>query len=243
MSQGMHEQWKELWAKAGGRGKGIVQYTDLISRYSEPWRVYHNFNHIQAMLDELDTMLSEAGPLPLWFAGIEPMEIQMAIWYHQIFFHAQVGDNWEKSAQLFEAMAKKNRLRKFFIERVMAMIMATAHIDPPTDLSTQVLCDLDLAILGVSASDYDVYERQLYAECGGSAVEFGGGRIETADILLARPAIYSTDYFREKYEGQARKNLKHTIERWKAVLRSMGDHGLPVPPPHSGEDPGKTLIT
>ena len=92
------------------------------------------------------------------------------------------------------------------------MVMATRHAAVPPDPDARVLVDVDLSILGAPAARFDEYEAQVreeYAWVPGFIY-----RRERRKILqgfLARPAIFSTAPFLERYEQQARVNIGRSL--------------------------------
>lgn len=97
--------------------------------------------------------------------------------------------------------------------RVSAMIRATNHLDePPSDPDAQLLCDIDLSILGRAVSEFDEFERRIRQEYA-SVPEplYRKGRAEVLNALLRRRSIYHTDRFARRYEGSARRNLERAL--------------------------------
>ena len=99
-----------------------------------------------------------------------------------------------------------------------ALVIATTHASPPTDGDAQLLCDVDLAILGAPPLRFDAYELEIRREY--SWVPEPVFRVRRAALLarfLERPTLYSTAWFRELFEDQARQN----VERSVAALRGV----------------------
>lgn len=79
--------------------------------------------------------------------------------------------------------------------------------------------DIDLSILGQDRSKFDEYERQIRSEYSWVAADaFAKGRSAILSSILARPRIYSTGLFYNKYEKIARENLARSIARLAAIL-------------------------
>jgi predicted metal-dependent HD superfamily phosphohydrolase len=93
-----------------------------------------------------------------------------------------------------------------------ALIMATCHNAVPSDADQQLLVDIDLAILCTAPARFSEYDRQVREEY--SWVPGLLYRIKRKAVLkhfLSRERLYNTAHFQERYEHQARINLKTAI--------------------------------
>ena len=91
--------------------------------------------------------------------------------------------------------------------------MATRHAAPATTPDSQLLVDIDLAILGADERTYAEFEVNVRSEYRWvPAILFRRKRAEILESFLARPQIYSTRSFHERYEASARGNLARAIE-------------------------------
>lgn len=82
----------------------------------------------------------------------------------------------------------------------------------PVSADAQLLVDIDLAILGADPERFDEYEvqiRQEYAWVPGPL--FRRKRREILMDFLARPKIYGTAWFQERFEASARDNLQRPV--------------------------------
>ena len=102
--------------------------------------------------------------------------------------------------------------RADLIDEVVALILATQHRNPPNNDREQLLVDIDLAILGAPAAQYDRYEQSIRLEY--RAVPGPIYRRERKKILssfLDRPAVYGTPGIHRELETPARANLRRAI--------------------------------
>ena len=87
------------------------------------------------------------------------------------------------------------------------------------DIHAGIVADADLSIFGKPEAIFDEYERLVRKEY--LAVPEDVFRVKRAELLeerfLKRKVIYNFRPFREKYEIQARKNLKRSIARLRKV--------------------------
>ena len=91
--------------------------------------------------------------------------------------------------------------------------MATRHHGLPEGADARLLVDIDLAILGRPRGEFDEYEANIRKEyLFVSWPEYRPARSAVLRSFMDRPAIYSTDYFRRKYENRARANLERSLD-------------------------------
>ena len=98
------------------------------------------------------------------------------------------------------------------------MIEATAtHALPDPDdkaagRDAALFLDMDLSILGASPVEFDAYEAAVRREYGWVEEKaWRAGRAAVLEKFLARPHIFHTEAFRQRFEAQARKNLARSL--------------------------------
>jgi predicted metal-dependent HD superfamily phosphohydrolase len=96
--------------------------------------------------------------------------------------------------------------------RVADLVLATRHLTIPREPDAQLLCDIDLSILGRAPEVFDEFERRIRREYA-SVPEptYRSGRSEVLAGFLRRRSIYQTELFRNRYEVSARANLERTL--------------------------------
>jgi len=197
--------WVALWHRLGAKGDPEPVYEDLLLRYSQPGRAYHNLTHIEHCLTELAGVSGIAADVDA---------IEFAIWFHDAIYDTKSHDNEEQSAALALGVARAAGLPDGFGDLVARLILVTKHTAPPVTVDEQVLVDIDLSILGQIRSRFDEYERQIRVEYSWVPSDaFAKGRAAILSSILARPRIYSTDFFHSKYEKSARANLERSITK------------------------------
>ena len=196
--------WTSLMLALGNPKRAEDIFKDLITRYSEPHRAYHNLEHIVTMLDELE-QLGEMRTHP---------EEAWAIWHHDAVCDPKAKDNEERSDLISKNHARKLALSDLFGELASAFILATKHSALPAGDRAKIVVDLDRAILGKPKKEFDSYEAGIRREYDYiSQLDFYAGRSKILQSFLDRPSIYLTELFRSKYESIARKNLERSIRQ------------------------------
>ena len=206
----LHKRWRTLWNEVGGNASGAdICFDDLIRRYRERWRTYHTRHHIEAMLIEFDAFRESDE-----FRLIDPKVVEMAVWYHDAIYYPEMRNNEERSAELFRMVGECTYLAEPFVRKVMLAILATKHSEASDDPDVRTLCDLDLAILGQPKKLFDQYEPQIWEEYAHVPEDrFRAGRIAILRGFEKQQNIYSTDFFRKKYDAQAQENIERSIRQ------------------------------
>jgi predicted metal-dependent HD superfamily phosphohydrolase len=134
-----------------------------------------------------------------------PAEVELALWFHDAIYEPRRNDNEERSAAWAKSTVGDN---------VGALVMATRHDAVPEGMDAKVLVDVDLWILGAPEGRFDEYERQVREEYGWiPGLIYRRKRRQILESFAARPRIYSTGKFLERYEPQARANLARSLAR------------------------------
>ncbi len=197
--------WLALWERIGAQGDSREVYNDLAARYSESHRAYHTLEHIEHCLREFQVIK---------YLAMNPDAIEFALWYHDAIYDTKAKDNEEKSAKLAVGVARTASLPDAFKQSVANLILATKHSENPTDHDVQILVDIDLSILGQPEKEFDEYEQNVRKEYEWVPEDaFIAGRSAILKSFLNRPSIYSTQFFRDKYEARARRHIARSLAK------------------------------
>ena len=181
---------------------------DLRTRYSEPQRHYHNWQHVEELLD----LFEVAGP-----QLADPNAVYLAILFHDAIYDPKATDNEERSAELLRDKAV-GLVGLDSLDRAERMILATIHHELPDGLSPEelgdaaIFLDMDLAILAAPQERFDEYETQIRREY--AHVPDEAFRIGRADILrrfARRDQLYFSEWGKARFEAQARNNLNSAL--------------------------------
>lgn len=173
---------------------------ELLARYGEPVRHYHDQRHLVEVLDTIDLLAADTHDLTA---------VRLAGWFHDAVYDPRRFDNEEASARLAQDLLCETGVDDRQADEVARLVRLTAHHDPdPHDVDGGVLCDADLAILAAAPERYGGYVADVRAEYAhlDDAV-FRQGRAAVLDRLLSRERLYTTRHGQVHWEERARRNL------------------------------------
>jgi predicted metal-dependent HD superfamily phosphohydrolase len=190
--------WRPLAARLG-LSDGI--FDRLVAAYGEPHRRYHTLAHVVEMLDCLEESRSLA---------VNPDAVALAVWFHDAVYDSTVahGANEAASADLLSALCAGDAAAQ-----AHAMILHSAHHGPSGDPDTQLFCDLDLYRLAGPLETFLKHGDDVRAEYDWVSDEaWASGRASFMGGMLKRPVIFQTDYWRDRLEADARRNIAYVLD-------------------------------
>ncbi|MBM3644484.1 MAG: metal-dependent phosphohydrolase [Alphaproteobacteria bacterium] len=180
------------------------------AHYDQPHRAYHDAGH----LDELLLLAATHTP------DLDDAE-QLALLFHDAVYvpGAGPGENERLSARLMEATlhALADRLPQWTADTVAKaarIVEATTHAAPPPDEAARV-CDLDLWRLAAPWAEFQRHAEGIWREYGhlrGSRAAFVAARLAFYRMMLDKPALFATPYFRGRFEAAARANMRRALD-------------------------------
>lgn len=184
-------------------------FDELVVRYGEPHRAYHNLLHIC----EAHSALMECGDrVERW------PEIELALWFHDAIYDAHRHDNEERSADWARDELLAAGAAPDVAARVHALVLATKHREVPEGNDARLLVDADLSILAAPPDRFAAYERQIRREYDWvPETEFRSARERFLRGMLARPSIFNDPAMRERHEAHARRNIEESLRRSAAA--------------------------
>ncbi len=203
----LFHQWQETVAIfAGDENIGRQHFAALVKAYSGSDRFYHNLEHINQVLQTLQLM-----PVPVEDRGA----IQWAAWFHDVIYDSQATDNEARSAVYAEQVLLSLGVSAQTTTTVKQLILATKnHHANPNDVSTCILLDADLAILGTEELAYWEYTKAIRKEYAWvSDLDYVKGRRRVLENFLQRDRLYSTEVMWQTHELKARHNLQAELQR------------------------------
>lgn len=195
----LRDQWNRLLPHAQPLGE------DLLARYAEQQRHYHDQRHLTEVLETIDELADAAD---------DADTVRLAAWFHDAIYDPQAdpGENEEVSAQLAELELAAYGVEAERVEEIGRLVRLTAKHDcEPDDRNGAVLCDADLRILSATPQRYDEYSAGIRQEYGHIADrDFARGRMSFLQSL-AGTRLYATTRGHDHWEQAARGNIAREV--------------------------------
>lgn len=208
------QRWRALGATLERSGPRWQAEGQRLLRHWSRWpRAYHDTHHLAACLRHLDAVQA-LQPTPLQ----DSSAVAAALWFHDAVYWPWRARNEERSAEWARDFLGAQQLPQAWVETVVGHILDTRHglAAPPVGDACWVV-DIDLAILGQDAAIYDAFERHVRREYFFvRRPRYVAGRSAVLQSFLDQPHIYTTPWFRSRYEAPARRNLARALQALRA---------------------------
>jgi len=196
------ERWSRL-CTAAELTDADAEFAWLKRAWRSFGRRYHTLAHLAACLWEFDgaRQLAQA-----------PEEVELALWFHDAVYRTWRKDNEQRSAERASRFLLGSGGDSRMAARVHQMILATAHVADPRGSDAALVVDIDLSVLGQSATVYDEFERNVRREYWWvPRRRFVEARCAILRSFLARPHIFHWPELRARYESAARANIERAL--------------------------------
>ncbi|MFI6098236.1 hypothetical protein ACIA8G_21970 [Lentzea sp. NPDC051213] len=196
---------RRIWDDAVRALGGAPDSGDLMERYAEPHRSYHNTFHVAAVVRD-SLVLADA----FAFTSAERAVLTLAACAHDVIYDGKPGEDERASAAW--ARERLAGLEEEHVARVESLVLATITHSSDDPLA-HVMLDADLAILGSEPALYERYSvavRQEYSRYDDEI--WRAGRAKVLKTLLDRPDLYVTEPARELWDAAARANLARELQ-------------------------------
>jgi predicted metal-dependent HD superfamily phosphohydrolase len=186
-------------------------FEEVRERYAGSGRYYHTLDHVQSVLETVESLGSYARNLNT---------VKMATWLHDVVYDSRASDNEERSADFAEQLCEKLSIPEGRV--VASLILKTkTHDAGDDDTDSQVLIEADLAILGARDSAYRAYAEKIRQEYAWvPEPDYRMGRRQVLERFLTRPRIF---HLLAHLKEPARRNIAAEIARLGAGRR-LQDH-------------------
>ena len=195
----MFQKWNDLlraWAVDPIQARRA--FDDFSNHYSERGRFYHTLDHVNAVLDTVESL----GPSTRNLSAVK-----LAVWLHDVIYDSKASDNEERSAEFSKRFCHDLSISEGPV--VASLILTTKTHDAGADPDAKVLLDADLAILGASETVYQEYAQQIRQEyVWVLEQDYRAGRQQVLTKFLTRPRIF---HFLSHLEEPARRNISAEI--------------------------------
>lgn len=211
------EYLRDAWADLGAdlelaSAAWIALGNDLIERWNEAHRAYHDERHLEDVLLALNH-------LGVRGERISPITL-LAAWFHDAVYRGSAADEQESAAfatRALTAVAAPADLVTAVAEHIVATTPGHEVTAPVPSLVH--LLDADLSIFAASPERYEAYTtavRQEYAHVADD--DFARGRRSILTRYLAEPNIYRSPAAQQLWEARARVNLRTEVEELARTL-------------------------
>lgn len=201
----LQQRFVSLWrrcAKPGVRDYAEGAWQELLKRYDEDHRRYHNLDHVRFCLKQKDLAASLMD---------DPDAGEMSIWYHDVIYEPRARDNEKRSAGFF-AWYTVDLFPDDFVAKVRRLILATEHPEDVDEGDACYITDIDLSSFALPWESFQRDNAALRVEQQDlSDASYYAGKKRFLEKLAARKRIFRTDFFHDLYEERARANIRRYL--------------------------------
>jgi predicted metal-dependent HD superfamily phosphohydrolase len=201
-------RFEAVWARTHPGPDAVAAgplFDEIAAHYREPFRTYHTLGHVDDCLARLDTVAHLVAT---------PDAIEVALWFHDVLCDPGARDNEVRSARWYLERSAGTTAR--FRIAVCRMILASRHLQPAVRADARYMVDIDLAGFGSPWLEFRRTTDLVRGEFPHKSDEdFARGLAPFLRSLVARESMYGTDFFRERCEATARRNVEQLIVEWR----------------------------
>lgn len=204
-------EWDQLASRVGLDAAHTPQWgrlgAELIARWNETHRSYHDERHLEDVLLALDHLAIKGERVNA--------ETLLAAWFHDAVYRGEPGEDERASSHLAVMTLAEFGLHPALVQQVGELIVATTPAfalpeQPPRSLVH--LLDADLSIFASNETRYSEYMTAVRDEYAHVPLEeFRTGRAGILNTYLELPTIYRSEHGRDLWEARARFNLEQEI--------------------------------
>lgn len=188
------------------KDQGLIArlWKEIETKYTEKGRHYHDLLHLERMFEEFEAIKDSISNFSL---------ISFAVFYHDVIYDATSKSNEEKSASTAEKRLTELDLGKEEIAIISAQILATKSHQNSENSDINYLLDADLSVLGKDWETYLDYTQKIRKEYSiYPDFLYKPGRKKVLRHFLELESIFKTEYFKGKYEVQAKENIEKELQ-------------------------------
>ena len=180
-------------------------WLEIERKYSEKERHYHSLSHLENMFSELEFVKDKI---------LDFRTVSFSVFYHDVVYDATSKQNEEESAKFAQVRLTRLGLSETDIAEISKQILATKSHQLSESSETNYLLDADLSVLGKESPIYTEYTQNIRKEYSVYPdFLYKAGRRKVLKHFLELDSIFKTEYFKQKYEVQARENIESELNR------------------------------
>lgn len=179
----------------------------LARAYASPLRAYHTKAHILFLINEIRRHDA---------AITDPDRLVFAAFFHDAIYRPWRDDNEARSAAFASLALPDLRASEALTWSVRRLIVWTAdHVAPEeADADDLLFLDMDMAILGAPAAEYEAYATAIRREYWFAPPKrYRTGRAAFLTGVLERERVFRTEAYEAERGRQARENMTRERDR------------------------------
>lgn len=181
-------------------------YMPVLIRETPPELLYHNPNHTQYVIDQVDVIGA--------FEKLDPSELELikvAALFHDMGFLYQRENHEEKGCEIVRSDLPSMGFSQGEISSIIGMIMATKIPQSPQNKWEEILADADLEYLGTA--DFENGSQRLFKEVHHFHPEIGEERWLEIQIDFISHHTYHTHFCKTYREPLKQAHLQRLFEK------------------------------
>lgn len=141
-------------------GFSLETWDDIINRWNEPHRYYHNINHLNHILNQFRILYENNS-----ISKNEYDKLVITSFFHDVIYNPKVTDNEQQSVNYFlDKCFEKNIASDDFKKEITQIILDTGSRNTPTNNLSYIFWEIDNSILSSSISELIDVERKIFKE-------------------------------------------------------------------------------
>ena len=178
-------------------------YKEILLAHTNTKRHYHTLKHLETLFKEFAPFMLDDEALCV---------IGFTIFYHDSIYNVTSQNNETQSAVLAKKRLLELGVSLGIIKQVVELILLTKTHPISQKKLYNLFLDADLSILGSSAKRYKSYLQEIRKEYAiYDDKHYKKGRILVLEHFLKKEKLFQTDFFYEKYEKIAQKNIQNEL--------------------------------
>ncbi|XP_075217318.1 uncharacterized protein LOC142322291 [Lycorma delicatula] len=218
MALNLEELWKSTLSDIGvTSGKGDEWFSKIIRAYADDQRHYQNVQNLEHKFKNFEMIKSSLK---------NKNAMALALFFHYYEYDPKLVDYFKKNIEHFTKFSDECKIptESDLFKDVVKMLEAVDTHSTDEHKTDGVygsddchyFLDLDIAILGSDPEHYADYATRVQREYSFlPSTMYQALRLKVLQNFLQIPNIYATKEFREKYENQARTNIKSEVNKLK----------------------------
>jgi len=209
----LKSRWDSLFENIADQNLKDKLFVEIVNRYTGPDRFYHNLEHINHFLQELEKHRDKLN---------NPQALQLAAIFHDAvyvpFNQDKIQSNEQQSADLAKDYLEKLDVPTDIIQETISLILATKYHQAIKDNpDSAIFMDIDMLILGAQPEAYDRYVQAVRQEYSFAPDDvFNLHRKKLLKTLLQK-RIYLNQEMYDQYEEQARQNIERELKTLEQI--------------------------